>query len=87
MWLTNKDTNTVNNGGSTPSDRRGGGNSDPEIREGPVSKKILFRPFGPQFGLKIRAGRGGAGRAPGPIPPLDPPLVNGLNPGVISRVG
>ena len=46
----------------------GGGNSDPEIREGPVSKKILFWPFGPQFGLKIRAGRGKAGRRANPSP-------------------
>ena len=57
----------------------GGGNSDPEITEGPVSQKILFRPFGPQFGLKIRAGA----QAPR-SPPLDLSLVNGLNPGVIS---
>ena len=36
----------------------GGGNPDPEIRgRSPVSK-IFFRPFGPQFGLKIRGGGG-----------------------------
>ena len=65
-----QNTNTVNNGGSTPSDRGGGGggNSDPEIREGPVSPKNFFRPFGPQFGLKIRAGGGGGACPPGPSP-------------------
>ena len=46
----------------------GGGVPDPEIsREGGwglVSKRLfLLRPFGPQFGLKIRR-----------APPLDPPL-------------
>ena len=48
-------------GGSRPSDKvgRGGG-----------LKKIFFRPFGPQFGLKLREGRG-----PRP-PPLDPPLLS-----------
>ena len=30
-----------------------------------VSKKIFFRPFGPQFGLKI-TGKGGG--VPGPLP-------------------
>ena len=46
-----------------------GGHPDPEIRgEGGGLKKIFFRPFGPQFCLKI----GG----PGPwAPPLHPPLV------------
>ena len=81
MWLINKDTNTVNNGGPHLQIGGGGGNSDPEIREGRVSPKNFFRPFGPQFGLKIRAG--GGGRAP-QAPPLDLSLVNGLNPGVIS---
>ena len=56
---------------SRPSDRKGGGalHPDPEIRGGqvPPPKKKLFRPFGPQFGLKIR----GVGRAC----PLDLPLV------------
>ena len=45
------------------------GHPDPEIREGGVSKKFCFRPFGPQSGLKIR---GGAGP---PAPLLDPPLL------------
>ena len=31
------------------------------------SQKKLFRPRGPQFGLKIRGG-GGGGRSPGPLP-------------------
>ena len=46
---------------------RGGGGShlDPEIRVGAQSpKNIFFQPFGPQFGLKIRGGRG----PPGPSP-------------------
>ena len=44
----------------------GSGHPDPEIRGGggKLSEKIFFRPFGPQFGLKVRA------RAL----PLDPPL-------------
>ena len=42
---------------------RGGGEGhlDPEVRGSPGLKKIIFRPFGPQFGLKVR----GAG-PPGP---------------------
>ena len=46
---------------------QGGGPPDPD----PGLQKVFFRPFGPQFGLKIR---GGGGRAPR-APPLDPPLV------------
>ena len=35
---------------------------DPEIKGGgAVSRKKLFQPFGPQFGLTIRGGRGGGG--------------------------
>ena len=38
----------------------GGGHPDPEIRGGePRSPKFYFRPFGPQFGLKIRVSGGG----------------------------
>ena len=48
--------------------RGGGGHPDPEIRGMPGLKKIFFRPFAPQFGLKIR----GAGPR---APPLDPPLI------------
>ena len=49
---------------------------DLEIR-GAVSK-IFFRPFGPQFGLKIREG-GGAG-PPGPLPWIRHcPPINGHN--------
>ena len=54
-------------GGSRHSDGpgggRGGGHPDPEIRGMPGLKKTFFRPFAPQFGLKIR----GAG-PPGPSP-------------------
>ena len=39
----------------------GRGHPDPEIRGGPVLKKIFFRPFRPQFGPK----KGGAGPFPG----------------------
>ena len=40
-----------------------GGHPDPEIRESPVSKKILLGPFGPQFGLKMGGGGGSPGSA------------------------
>ena len=33
---------------------------DPEISGGPGLKKYFFQSFGPQFGLKIRGGGGGA---------------------------
>ena len=55
-----------------PSDNGGGGGGalggndhpDPEMRGAAVSKKF-FRPFGPQFSLKIRGGAGGPGPSPG----------------------
>ena len=43
---------------------RGGGHPDPEIRGKPGLKKIFFRPYGPQFGLKIRGGVGPPGLLP-----------------------
>ena len=44
----------------------GGGHPDPEIKGGaPGLPKNCFRPFGPQFGLKIRGGEGGS---PVPFP-------------------
>ena len=50
-------------GGSRPSDNGGGGGGgrdpDPEIRGGGGGgglHKQFFRPFGPQFGLKLRGG-------------------------------
>ena len=55
----------------------GGGHPDPEIRRMPGLKKIFFRPFASQFGLKIR------GRAPR-APPLDPPLIFVTVPGLYS---
>ena len=64
-------------GGSRPSDKRGGGvgmgggrSSRPwdKARGWARSQKIFFRPFGPQFALKIRGV--GASRTP----PLNPPL-------------
>ena len=46
----------------------GGGHPNSEIRGGPpVSPPNFFRPIGPQFGLKIKWGGGGA-RRPGPSP-------------------
>ena len=55
------------NGGSRSSVREGrgggGGYPDPEIRWGPGVQKVFFRPFGPQFSLKISGG-------PGPPRPL-----------------
>ena len=36
----------------------GGGHSDPELGRA-RTPKFFFRPFGPQFGLKIRAGGAG----------------------------
>ena len=52
-----------------------GGNDhpDPEMRRAAVSKKF-FRPFGPQFSLKIRGGEQGAR-----VPPLDPPMAKVLS--------
>ena len=47
----------------------GGGHPDPEIM-GARSQKFFFRPFGPQFSLKL-GGEARASRAP----PLDPPLL------------
>ena len=42
----------------------GSGHPDPKNKAGRTPKKF-FRPFGPQFALKIRDG-GGAGADPGP---------------------
>ena len=44
----------------------GGGHPDSEKRGEASPRKNFFRPFGPQFGVKLRRGT----RAP----PLDPPL-------------
>ena len=41
------------------------GNPDPDIRRGGRSPKKISRPFGPQFGLKIREGPGPPGPSPG----------------------
>ena len=48
-------------GGSRPSDKESGGGGG-----GAVSKKFFFRPFGPQFGLKLGWWRKGC--SPGPSP-------------------
>ena len=52
---------------SSPWDGGGGSHPDPEIK-GNGLKKIVFRPFGLHFGLKIWRGR------PPRAPSLDPPL-------------
>ena len=59
----------------------GGGHSDPEIREDPVFKKFFFS-LCASFWCKNKGGGGGASRDP----PLDLPLLNRLNPGVISSL-
>ena len=41
-------------GGSRSSDKGGAGHPGGRSSGGPVSKKKCFRPFGPQFGLRIR---------------------------------
>ena len=52
--------------------RGGPGHRDPEIEEvGEGARKIFVWPFGPQFGLKMERGGGGAG--PPGAPPRDPP--------------
>ena len=59
-----------NNSGSRPSDKGvgggggGGDHPDPEIRGGGRLLKKFFRPFGPQFGLKIRGCPGPSGSSP-----------------------
>ena len=56
-------------GGSKPSDKGGPGHPDPEIRRwGARSlKQNFFRPFGPQFGLKISGVPGPPGPSPGSV--------------------
>ena len=50
----------------------GGGHPDPEIRGGGGSfLKNVFRPFGPQFGPKIRGGPGPPGPFPGSASEID----------------
>ena len=61
---------TLYSGGSRPSDKRGGGGGRGAVIQtlrigGARSQKNFFRPFGPQFGLKISA-VGGGGPSPGP---------------------
>ena len=49
--------------------RGGPGHRDPEIEEvGEGARKIFVWPFGPQFGLKMEWGGGGAEAPPGPLP-------------------
>ena len=54
--------------------REGGGHPDPEITEEPGLNRTFFRPFGPQFGLKVRVG----GWPPGPFPWIHDGLVSVL---------
>ena len=53
-------------------ENRGGGGGGPSrpLEKARSPPPNFFRPFGPQFGLKIRGVGGGGGRAH----PLDPPL-------------
>ena len=63
----------ITSGGCRSSDkgrRVGDGHPNPEKRVEGRLKKTFFRPFGPQFGLKMMGG-GWVPRAP----PLDPPLI------------
>ena len=52
---------------SQPSDKGGGGHTDPEIRGAGRCQENLFWSFGSQFGLKMRGSLGPR------APPLDPP--------------
>ena len=64
----------ITSGGCRSSDkgrRVGDGHPNPEKRVEGRLEKTFFRPFGPQFGLKMRGGGGWIPRAP----PLDPPLI------------
>ena len=45
---------------------------------GVVLKKPFFRPFGHQFGLKIRGGPGPSGPSPGSATGFDPPFQSFL---------
>ena len=59
---------TFLSGGSRPSDKVGGrgvGVIQTLRKGGGGLKKEFFRPFGPQFGLKIRGVPGPPGRSPG----------------------
>ena len=61
---------TFCSGGPSPSNKGGGDGEgypviqDPEIRRGLVLR-FIFRPFGPQFGLKIRGGASPPGPSAG----------------------
>ena len=58
----------ITSGGSRPSDKGrtgGGGHPNPEIRVEGRSQKTFSRPFGPQFGPKIKGGLGSPGPSPG----------------------
>ena len=55
----------TSNGGSKPLDTEGACSSRPWDKGKARPQKNFFRPFGPQFGLKIRGGEGGP---PGPSP-------------------
>ena len=52
-----------------PDQDKEGGSSRPWDKGGGSLQKKYFRPFGPQFGLKIR------GAQVTRVPPLDPPLL------------
>ena len=58
LLLFNETSPTYFSGGSRPSGKGGSGHPDPEIRGGGQSPKNFFPLFEPQFGLKIKGGRG-----------------------------
>ena len=55
---------TDTSGGSRPSDKRGGGHPDPEIRGGPASKKMLSA-LRASFSSKNKGGPSPLGPSPG----------------------
>ena len=60
----------------------GGGGGGVAVSSRPLDKgeaglpKKIFRPFGPQFGLKLSGGGGGGAGAAPQASPLDPPLIS-----------
>ena len=54
-----------NDGGGGGGGAALGGNDHPDPEMRGAASKNFFRPFGPQFSLKIRGGAGGSGPSPG----------------------
>ena len=65
----------------------GVGHPETEIREaGRRSPKNFFRPFGPQFGLKIRGAPGPPGPSPGSATDPDKPYPQSHNPDAFNFI-